>query len=139
MELKIEVDETKFKDVIENELKAFSKDELHEIIRECIVEYLREEKTIEMLFVHESQDYYGKRQKEPSEVLFTAAKSIDLSPAYKEIQELMISTLKENHAELIEKVMLELIVNGISDNHYFKANLRDTIQLIVSEMNNRNN
>ena len=36
MEIKIEVDETKFKDVIEKELNAFSKEELHEIIRECI-------------------------------------------------------------------------------------------------------
>ena len=41
MELKIQIDETMFKDIIEKELAAFTKEELHEIIRGMIEESMR--------------------------------------------------------------------------------------------------
>ena len=41
MELKINIDETMFKEVIEKELNAFSKEELRDIIRDCIAEALK--------------------------------------------------------------------------------------------------
>ena len=35
MEVKIQVDETQFKDILENELAAFKPEDLHDIITEC--------------------------------------------------------------------------------------------------------
>lgn len=130
MEIKINVDETKFKDVLENELNAFSKEELHEIIRECIVEALHNDDTLKKLFiVKDTGNYYSSER--PSQVMIQAAKSIDLSPAYKEIQDKMITTLKENYHELLEKVMLSMIVNGLTNDYDFRNRMANDVQMII--------
>lgn len=134
MEIKINVDETKFKDVIENELNAFSKEELHEIIRECIVEALHNDDDLKSLFItKETNSYYSSTK--PSEVIIQAAKSIDLSPAYKEIQDKMITTLKENYHELLEKVMLSMIINGLTNDYDFRNRMASDVEMIIKNRN----
>lgn len=134
MEIKINVDETKFKDVIENELNAFSKEELHEIIRECIVEALHNDGDLKSLFItKETNSYYSSTK--PSEVMIQAAKSIDLSPAYKEIQDKMITTLKENYHELLEKVMLSMIINGLTNDYDFRNRMASDVEMIIKNRN----
>ena len=134
MEIKINVDETKFKDVLENELNAFSKEELHEIIRECIIEALHDDDNLKNLFtIKDTSSYYSSTK--PSEVMIQAAKSIDLSPAYKEIQDKMINTLKENYHELLEKVMLSMIINGLADDYEFRNRMANDVELIIRNRN----
>ncbi len=131
MEIKINVDETRFKDVLEKELEAFSKEELHEIVRECIVESLRNSEDLKSLFiVMRNNGYYNVQ--EPSEVMIEAAKSIDLSPAYKEIQDKMISTLKNNHHELLVSVLSKCIVNGLMNDGDFIERLRGETQCMLN-------
>lgn len=133
MEIKINVDEIKFKDVLENELNAFSKEELHEIIRECIIEVLHNDNTIKNLFIVEKKDSWGYSvAKEPSEVMIQAAKSIDLSPAYKEIQDSMINKLKEDYQWLLEKTLLNLIKEGLTGEWQFRERLADEVSYILS-------
>ena len=137
MEIKINVDETKFKDVIEKELQAFSKEELHEIIRECIIEALHNDAMLKNLFVTETRDYYGDvRSTEPSKVMIEAAKTIDLSPAYSEIKDNMISTLKENYHSILERAMLGMILNGIANDYAFQSNMKAGIQEIINQERN---
>lgn len=136
MEIKINVDEVKFKDVIENELNAFSKEELHEIIRECIIESLHNDDTLKDLFTVKNKDAWGYSSGvKPSEVMIQAAKSIDLSPAYKEIQDKMITTLKENYHELLEKVMLSMIKEGIANDYNFRERLSYDIEELIRMRN----
>ena len=71
MEVKIVVDETKFKDVLENELEAFSKEEIHEIIRDCIIDTFKNPEFIERIFIH--KDYWGNSS--PSGLLENAVKN----------------------------------------------------------------
>lgn len=134
MELKINIDETMFKDVLEKELKAFSSEELHEIIRECIVEALRNDSTIKGLFVKPKM--YSYSPDEPTQVLFEAAKNIDLSPAYEEIKEKMISELKTNYSELLQKIMLKTMVDGLCNTYSFRSNLECSIGEILTRMHN---
>lgn len=138
MEIKIEVDETKFKDVIEKELNAFSKEELHEIIRECIVDSLKNSPSLKNLFVVEDKSgYYTIEQ--PSQVMIDAAKSIDLSPAYKEVQEKMINILKTDYHSLLEDIMLGMIKEGFLNDYNFKNRLVCEIEAnIRSNLNNQN-
>lgn len=135
MEIKINVDETKFKEVIEKELKAFSKEELHEIVRECIVDALRNNDELKKLFITKSNSGYYSHD-EPSEILKLAAKNIDLSPAYKEIQESMIKELKENYHELLEKTMLGAIINGIANDYEFRQRMANDVEYIIRSRNN---
>lgn len=134
MEIKINVDEGKFKEVIESELNAFSKEELHEIIRNCIIEAFRNNPVIESICFKPERNYYGRY--EPSEVLIQAAKSIDLSPAYKEIQENMITTLKNDYHRILEKAMMGLILNGISNDYDFQGRMHEAILSIINNVNN---
>ena len=134
MEIKINVDEVKFKDVIEKELNAFSKEELHEIIRECIIESLHNDKTLKDLFVVEKKDYWGHSLGiDPSNVMIEAARSIDLSPAYTEIKDKMIETLKTDYRSILEKAMLGLILNGISNDYEFQNRMSSAIELAINK------
>lgn len=134
MELKINVDETMFKDIIKKELGAFSNEELHEIIRECIIQTLKTDGTIKKLFIKPKM--YSYSPEEPTQLLFEAAKSIDLSPAYKEIQEIMITELKTNYKKLLENIIMKVMINGLCDDYNFKNNLEDAV---ISIMNGERN
>jgi len=129
MELKINIDETMFKDVIEKELKAFSREELHEIIRECIVEALKTDGTLKSLFIKPKR--YSYDSDEATQLLFEAARNINLSPAYEEVQEMMISELKNNYDKLLQNVMLTTMIDGLCDNWNFKNNLQSAVNEIL--------
>ena len=135
MELKINVDETMFKDVIEKELKAFSSEELHEIIRECIAEALRNNNILKGLFIKPKT--YSYSSDEPTQVLFEAAKSIDLSPAYEEIQKMMITELKMNYSDLLQRIMMKTMADGLCSDWGFRSNLESAIREIMARRANQ--
>lgn len=134
MEIKIEVNETKFKEVLENELKAFSKEELHEILRDCLIEYLRKEDVIEKL-IYRTQCRYDTH-KEPSDLLIQAAKTIDLSPAFEEIREKMVKDLKENYRDILESALLKAIQSTMINDNYL---LTQSIITAIDDITRRNN
>lgn len=131
MEVKIVVDETKFKDVLENELKAFSREEIHEIILECIIDTFKKPEFIESIFIH--KDHWGYPS--PSELLENAVKNIDLSPAFKEVTDIMVEYLKNNHKKVLENVMMKYMIDGIARNDYFNNAIKDTVEKIFLERN----
>lgn len=134
MELKINIDETMFKDVLEKELKAFSSEELHEIIRECIVEALKTNGSLRSLFIKPKR--YSYETDEASQVLIEAAKNINLSPAYEEIQEMMITELKTNYNKLLQNLMLRVMVDGLCNHWDFRQNLESAVsEILVSRAN----
>ena len=135
MELKINIDETMFKDVLEKELKAFSSEELHEIIRECIIEALKNNDVLKGLFVKPNR--YSYSSNEPTEVLFVAAKNIDLSPAYEEIQKMMIAELKMNYSDMLERIMMKTMVDGLCSDWGFRNNLESAICEIMARRANQ--
>lgn len=129
MELKINIDESMFKNVIEKELAAFSREELHEIVRECIVTALRDNETLTALFVRPRR--YSYEQVEPTEIVRQAAAAIDLSPAYDEIRESMIADLKNNHHELLERVMMRSIIAGLCDDWRFRSSVEESVEAVL--------
>ena len=131
MEVKIVVDETKFKDVLENELAAFSKEELHEIIRDCIIDTFKNPEFIKSIFIR--KDHWGNPS--PSELLKNAVKNIDLSPAFKEVTDIMVEYLKNNYKKVLENVMIKYMIDGIARNDYFNNAIKDTVDKIFLERN----
>lgn len=137
MEIKINVDETKFKDVLEDELKAFSKEELHEIIRECIIEVLHNDDILRNLFIQREIDHWGHvKYEKPSQIVIDAAKTINLSSAYEEIKDNMITILKNEYHSILEKAMLGLIINGISNDYGFQNRMEHAINDAIIQRNN---
>ena len=136
MELKITIDETMFKDVIDKELKAFSKEELHEMIRECIVEALKTDGSLKSLFIKPKR--YTYEHDEATNLLFEAARNINLSPAYEEIQTMMINELKANYSKLLQNIMMKTMVSGLCEDWNFKSNLMSAVDEIMTMRANQN-
>lgn len=141
MEIKINVDEVKFKEVIEKELDAFSKEELHELIRNCIIETLHNENVIKNLFIKKETNYYGSVIAEkPTDVVITAAKTVDLSPAFTEIKDNLIDILKNNYNNILVAAITGLIIDGITNDFEFQNRMRNTMQeLVTNTLNDMNN
>lgn len=134
MELKIEIDETRFKDVLENELKAFSKEELHEIIHQSMEGYLKNSEIIKSLFVTTKFDYFGKSEKVASDLLKTSVENMDLSPAYTEIKDLMINELKTNYRDVLISLLEDVISSGLTKILWNSDSLQDKIRNMTSEI-----
>lgn len=138
MELKIQIDEVMFKDVIEKELNAFSKEELHAIVRECIVHAMQNEELFKSLFIQKRvHGCYSAPQTEPTQLMFDAAKTFDLSPAFQEIQAKMIDELKTNYKNIIETVMLRTIVNGLCYTSDFQSSMEEAVYKILAQNKNQ--
>ena len=136
MELKINIDETMFKEVIEKELNAFSKEELHSIVRDCIVEALKNNEVLKKLFIRTDYNRYGNLEQEPTSLVVEAAKNINLHPAFYDIQETMINELKNNYDKLLQQVMLQMMVEGLFYGSNFKNNLEEAMINILTKHTN---
>ena len=136
MELKINIDETMFKEVIEKELNAFSKEELHDIIRDCIAEALKNNEVLKKLFIQTDYNRYGNLEQGPTPLVKEAAKNINLYPAFYGIQETMINELKNNYSDLLQKVMLQTIADGLFYGSNFKNNLEEAVTTILAKYTN---
>lgn len=136
MELKINIDETMFKEVIEKELNAFSKEELHDIIRDCIAEALKNNEVLKKLFIRTDYNRYGNLEQEPTPLVIEAARNINLYPAFYDIQETMVNELKNNYSELLQKVMLQTMVDGLFYGSNFKDNLEEAMINILTKHTN---
>jgi len=138
MELKIQIDETMFKDIIEKELAAFSQEELHEIIRGMIEESMRSQNYLRELFFRKEKKWYGSDEYNyvPGALLINASKTFDLSPAYKEIQDGFVNELKNNYKDVLHQVMLSMFVNGLTNTYDFHNAVRDSVMAIKMESSN---
>ena len=128
MELILNIDESKFKDVLDRELEAFSKEELHDIIRECLINCLSNTETLQSLFIKKQSDYPYNEYYSASDLLRKSAESIDLHPAFAEIQNKAIDYLKENQSKIINDLFLSILVNGISNSLIYNTNFSENLK-----------
>ena len=59
MEIKINIDESKFQEVLEKELGAFTQEELHSIMKDAIREYLNKEEVLKNLINQKETNNWG--------------------------------------------------------------------------------
>lgn len=136
MEVRINIDETMFKEVIEKELNAFSKEELHSIVRDCLVETLKNNETLKGLFTKQRCNAYGKLEPEPTFLVVEAAKTMNLSPAFEDVQTMMINELKNNYSDLLQRVMLKVMIDGLFYSNNFKDGLEEAVKDILIKHTN---
>lgn len=126
--LTINVDDSLYKDFLEKEIYAFSKEEIHSIAKSVIEQILIEnkDKIIESLFLHKQYSAYSSRESyQPTELLRDAAKkSIDASPAFDEIKDEVAKYLKENYKDIIVNCFIKMIADSLVQNSH---NLQDII------------
>jgi len=117
MELTINIDETRFNELIKGELEKFSEQELHEICREGFMKCLSNEDTFKNLFVRPS-NYYSSTNYSATDLLVQAAKKVDLDPLFADFQEQVRTYLREHHDDIIKGLMQDIFMNGFSNMLY---------------------
>lgn len=59
MKIEINLEETRFKDLVDNELSKFSDGEIHDILQKAINQYVMENDVIEKFFYNKKKDWSG--------------------------------------------------------------------------------
>lgn len=126
MEIKIEVGEEKFRDVLEKELGAFTKEELHEICRKALIQQMSDPAIFQDLFIDKSTGYHYNRY-DARDVLKEAAKTINFDETFKELQDGIVNYIKENHLEILHKVAIEMFIDGIGRNLFYTDSFRNML------------
>lgn len=116
MELKINVDETKFGELINDELSNFTKEEIHEICRDGLVKIMSNQESLQNILPRES-DYWGNKIG-VDKLLNEAAKNIDLSPVFAEFEKRAREYVESHYKDIIMDVMTNVFVKGLSETLY---------------------
>ena len=112
MEIKINIDESKFQEVLEKELGAFTQEELHSIMKDAIREYLNKEEVLKNLINQQETDCWGCVIKGTS-TMEKFINNVDLSDVFAEPKEKIKQIISEN--ETLKKAAVEILANMFKD------------------------
>lgn len=121
MEIKINLDETRFKDLVDSELGKFTSEEIHDILQQAIGQYIVDNDVIGRIFYTKKKDWSGKEtgEVEPTYVLKDAIKTIDIEPT--------IEKLKEQIKEVLNK---DETVHTLAENIFYRF-ISDRIRQLI--------
>ena len=139
MEIKIEVGEERFRDVLEKELNAFTPEELHKICEQALLKQMSDPELFKQLFVSKDE-YYDRENWHANDILKECARKIDFSETFKEIQDGIVNHIKENFKEILNKIAVTMFIEGLSRAVSYSNEFRDTLNMELSNhlINNHN-
>ena len=108
MEIKINIDESKFQEVLEKELGAFTTEEIHAIMKEAFKEYIKREDILKELITKKETDRWGGYVQNSS-VMDKFVSSVNLDDIFAEPKEKIKEIICEE--ETLKSMALELLVN----------------------------
>ena len=112
MEIKINIDESKFQEVLEKELGAFTQEELHSIMKDAIREYLNKEEVLKDLINKEETDRWGCTVRGTS-TMEKFVNNVDLSDVFAEPKEKIKEIISND--ETLKKAAVEILANLFKD------------------------
>ncbi len=112
MEIKINIDESKFQEVLEKELGAFTPEEIHAIMKEAFKEYLKRDDVLKELITKKEEDRWGGYIKDSS-VMDKFVNHVDLSDLFKEPKERIKEIICED--ETLKNMALGCLSNVFKD------------------------
>ena len=108
MEIKINIDESKFQEVLEKELGAFTQEELHAIMKEAFKEYIKREDILKELITKKETDRWGGYVQNSS-VMDKFVSTVNLDDIFAEPKEKIKEIICEE--ETLKSMALEILVN----------------------------
>ena len=131
MEIKINIDESKFQEVLEKELGAFTQEELHSIMKSAIKEYLNKEDVVKSIINQQERDRWGSVIRGTS-TLEKFVSNVDLSDVFAEPKEKIKQIISED--ETLKKAAVEILANMFKD-RFMSAFTQD--YKFIEELSNR--
>ena len=119
MKLEINLDETRFKDVVDDELRAFTREEIHDILQKAINQYVMEKGVIERIFYNKKTDYYGKEtgELEPTYELKKLVEGLNMDTVLDKLKKDIQDVLEKDETikMLAENLFYRFITNRIDE------------------------
>lgn len=138
MKLEINVDETMFKDVLENELNAFSQEELHEILKGCIIEFFNNDNSIKKMFLQEKSSYWeNSTDYEPTGLLKDIVRNkFDYNEPYEEVKDKILEFCKKEDVmkSLLKEMIADSFTNIFTGSIFFNGDFRSNIANVIREV-----
>lgn len=114
MKIEINLDETRFKNLVDEELKNFSDEEIHDILGKAISQYVMDGDVIQRLFYTKKKDYYGRETNdfEPTARLEKLVNKLDVEDMLNGVKERIQETL--NRDDIIKEMTENMFYNFIA-------------------------
>ena len=138
MKIEINLDETRFKDLVDNELGKFSDAEIHDILTKALAQFVVENDVITSLFYKKKTDWYGKEtgEIEPTIRLQKLLDNVDVSEQIEKLKEKIDKVLQEDDIiqKLVEGMFYRLVAGGLRELMWDATSLQELIQLKTNEV-----
>ena len=131
MELKIEVGEERFKEVIEKELNAFTQEELHDICKKALINVMSDPDVFRSLFVTQENvgNYWDNNVKwYANDILREAAKNISFEETFKDLQDRIIAYMRENHEDIFRNIVADMFMRGFRQTMYEGTDFNNAVR-----------
>ena len=130
MKVEINIDESQFKELLDNHLSNLPEDTIKDIIVESIRAYFSQNnyEKIEQLFIN-SRSSYGYTEKCANDFLKKLVSDCDYSKL-QDVLDASIDDLKKNH----ERILKDLFIEAIAKNLSTQYPLRETIVRTLNEI-----
>ena len=142
MKIEINLEEDRFKDLLDEELGTFSKEELHEILREAMAKRLETDDQLKKLFISENNDSYWNKVTE-TPLVAELVKSIGTDDVFDEMKKKIIGYLTSDEVvfNILKKAFIDKLLDGLSGNIYnnggFQTLLYEHLKQILSPNQNQ--
>lgn len=138
MKLEINLDESRFKDLVDEELGKFSDAEIHDILGKAISQYVMDNGIVEKLFYYKKKNYYGD---ETGEIEATPrferiVQNINMEPTLEKLKNDIQTLLSEDDTvkRLAENLFYRFISQKIDDMIWRNTTLQTLIQVQAGQM-----
>lgn len=144
MKLEINLDESRFKDLVDGELGKFSDEEIHDILGKAISQYVMDSDVIQRLFYVKKKDYYGNETNDfvPTSRLENIVNKLDVEDMLKGVKERVQETLNRDDIikEMTENMFYNFIAGKLEQLLWRSGTLSTIIECRANEiLNNRLN
>lgn len=144
MKLEINLDESRFKDLVDGELGKFSDEEIHDILGKAISQYVMDSDVIQRLFYVKKKDYYGNETNDfvPTSRLENIVNKLDVEDMLKGVKERVQETLNSDDIikEMTENMFYNFIAGKLEQLLWRSGTLSSIIECRANEiLNNRLN
>lgn len=138
MKLEINLDETRFKDLVEKELGTFTDAEIHDILGKAISQYVMDNEVIRKLFYSKKKDYYGRETEEiePTSRLERIVHELDVENVLGDVKERIQKVLSEDDIvrKLTESLFYNFVAGKLRDLMWSSGELSSLIQCRANAM-----
>lgn len=142
MNITINIDESLFDDVIKNELKAIPAEQLQKVIKDCIVERLKQPtvgadgkvlayNVLESFFFEKNNYGYYNNGLKGTQLLEDVLRKIDYSDVATELKDTVINYIKNNNKKVTEDLLFKFMVEGMSKMIWSSEQFRSELQYAI--------